>query len=327
VASTHLQRSPLTSTIILVTAASAVVLSLSMGLRQSLGLFLSPMAAETGVSASTFGFAMAVQNLAWGLSQPFIGLLADRHGSRAIIVIAGFVYATGLALMALGGFAGLQLGGGLLVGLAISGSAFAVVLGSVSRSVPDNLRPIAVSVVSAVGSVGTLVLAPAGQMLINSVGWSTTLLLFAVFALVMSLAGSLTEQASTGQRSNVAADPWAAAKEALAHKGFVAMMIAFFACGFQLVFIATHLPKYLSICGIPPSVGATALGLIGLFNALGTLIVGYLGMKFGNSLMLALVYLLRTVAIAIYVLTPVTVESTLAFASVMGCYGSVSRRL
>ncbi|MEM9358936.1 MAG: MFS transporter, partial [Pseudomonadota bacterium] len=288
------------------------------GLRQSLGLFLTPMERDLGITAANFGLAMAVQNLAWGISQPVTGMLADRYGSRVVALFAGPVYVLGLIFMALGGAVGLHIGGGVLVGLAVAGSAFGVVLGAVARSVPDDKRAIAVSIVSAAGSIGTMVLAPLGQHLINDHGWQSALLAFAVVATVISVCGLALENRSSEVSDPDQANPVAAVRQAFAHPGFCAMTVAFLACGFQLVFISTHLPSYLEICGIAPSVGATALGLIGVANAIGTLALGILGARFGNSNVLCLVYLLRTAAIAVYVLVPVSVESTLIFAAAMG---------
>jgi predicted MFS family arabinose efflux permease len=301
----------------LICTGAAIALAVSMGLRQSLGLLLSPMTRDAGVTAAGFGLAMAVQNLAWGFSQPFIGYFADRWGSRAVLLCAGPVYAAGLLLMAYGDAAGLLLGGGALVGLAVSGSAFGVVLGAVSRAASDGVRAVAVSIVSAAGSLGTLILAPLAQHLISTQGWQNALVLFAAISISISLTAVLLSK-RTAQAVLPGPAPQAALTDALAHRGFLAMTAAFFACGFQLVFISTHLPGYLELCGLRPSVGAAALALIGVFNAVGTMVIGIMGARYGNSLMLALVYLLRTLAIALYVATPVSVETTLIFASVMG---------
>jgi predicted MFS family arabinose efflux permease len=310
-------RSLWTPAFIALAVACALVLLVSNGLRQSLGLFMAPMAADFGTSAATFGFAMAAQNLIWGIAQPFVGMLADRHGAGRVILGAALAYAAGLALMALGGPFGLQAGGGVILGLAIAGTSFGVVLAAVSRAAPAAIRPTAVSLVSAAGSIGTLLMAPLGQGLINGTGWVVTLLVFAAIALAMGVAAFFTERrppvATSGRPQ--AGD---AVREALGHGGFVAMCIAFFACGFQLIFIAVHLPKYLAICGIGPGVSATALGLIGLFNAIGTIVVARMGQLYGDSRILALVYLLRTLAIVVFVALPVTVASTLVFAAVMG---------
>lgn len=298
--------------------SAGLVLSIAMGLRQTLGLFLGEMSASVGVTAAEFGFAMAVQNLAWGVTQPLTGMLADRYGARPVALAAGPVYALGLALMATAGGLGLQLGGGLLVGLGVSGSAFGVVLGAVARGVPGKKKGLAVAIVSAAGSLGTLVLAPLGEWMIQSWGWVFALLTFAAVALAISLFAWALEGPRRVEGSAAAPNARAAVAEALAHRGFLALTLAFFACGFQLVFITTHLPSYLDICGVPPSVSAAALGVIGACNAVGTLAIGGLGARFGNGPVLAAVYALRTLAIALFISVPVTAETTLLFAAAMG---------
>jgi predicted MFS family arabinose efflux permease len=301
----------------------AATLALSMGLRQSLSLFLPPMTAGDGVSATAFGLAMALQNLVWGLAQPVIGAAADRMGARPVLFAAALTYAGGLLLAALAQDVtlGLLLGAGALVGLGVAGTAFGVVLGLVARNTPPERRSWALGLVSAAGSLGTMVLAPLGQVLLEAFGWRGAMLAFAGVALTMGLlamaigrAGdaSAPDGAGGGQTTE------AALREALSHRGFLCLALAFFACGFQLVFIGTHLPRYLAICGLPPAVGAWALALIGLFNAVGSLGAGWLGQRYDKSKLLAGTYALRTLAVAIYLLVPVSPASTLVFAAAMG---------
>lgn len=304
---------------------ASAVLSLCMGLRQSLGLFLRPMNADIGVSASTFGLAMAVQSLVWGLAQPVVGAAADRWGPRPVLFASSLVYVAGLAVMALSGspLVGLPLGGGLLIGLGVAGTGFGVLIGAVSRATPPERRSWTVGLVSAAGSLGTMLLAPLGQQLIEGLGWRGALLCFAGVAAAMAL---LSLGIGGGRDRDVGAAAVAgdgqglrdALAEAFAHRGYLALTAAFFACGFQLVFIGTHLPRYLALCGLPPSVGASALALIGLFNAAGSLAAGWLGTRYDRSRLLALVYLLRTLAIAAYLALPVSAPSTLVFAAAMG---------
>jgi predicted MFS family arabinose efflux permease len=308
---------------LIVLLAGSAVLALSMGLRQSLGLFLPPMAADAAVTATAFGLAMAVQNLVWGVAQPAIGAAADRWGPRPVITAAALVYAAGLLTMAAAPDAafGLQAGGGWLVGLGVAGTAFGVVLGAVVRATPPERRSWALGMVSAAGSLGTLVLAPVAQAMLEAWGWRGAALAFAAIACAMiPLAGALGTRvgAAPPAAGTPAATARAALAEAFADRGFQALAIAFFACGFQLVFIGTHLPKYLAICGLPPAVGAWALALIGLFNAAGSLAAGWLGQRFDQAKLLAGIYALRTAAIAVFVLTPVSPASTLLFAAAMG---------
>lgn len=303
---------------------ASAVLSLCMGLRQSLGLFLRPMNAEIGVSASAFGLAMAVQSLAWGLAQPAVGAAADRWGPRPVLFTSALIYVAGLALMALSGspLVGLPLGGGVLLGLGVAGTGFGVLIGAVSRVAPPERRSWAVGLVSAAGSLGTMLLAPLGQQLIELLGWRGALLCFAGVAATMAvLSLGIGGDGGEADRAAPAGDAQSlrdALAEAFAHRGYLALTAAFFACGFQLVFIGTHLPKYLAICGLPPSIGAWSLAFIGLFNAVGSLAAGWLGARYDKSRLLAFVYMLRTLAIAAYLALPVSAPSTLAFAAAMG---------
>jgi len=307
---------------ILVTVLAAVILSLSMGLRQSLGLFLQPMNVELAVSASAFGFAMALQNIVWGVSQPFIGMLADRYGARPVLMVFALVYAAGLLLMAGAQPAiGLDAGTGLLVGVGVAGTSFGVLLGAVARAAPPARRSQVVGVVSALGSVGTLILAPLGQVLIHRYGWQFALVVFAAIAASCAvIAIGIGREANVQQ--SAAADPGFSSSKALLaavrHRGYVAMTVAFFACGFQLLFVATHLPQFLATCGIAPTVSAAALGLIGLGNAVGSWLGGVLGARYSHRRIIAVIYLLRTLAIAVYVSLPITAWSTLIFATVIG---------
>lgn len=301
--------------------AAGVVISLCMGLRQSLGLFLQPLN-ELGVSASLFGFALALQNLVWGLAQPFVGALGDRYGARPVLLVGSAVYALGLLLMVLlQPVAGLLLGVGVLVGLGVAATGFGVLLGAVSAAVPAERRSWAVGLVSGAGSLGTMVLAPVGQALLDGWGWRAAMVAFAAVAAAMALVGA-TVRGGKRQPGGVAGDAEqtvrAALAEALAHRGYLAMTVAFFACGFQLVFITGHLPKYLALCGVAPSVGALALGVIGLCNAVGSYVFGWLGQHYDKSKLLAGIYLARTAAIALFVLLPVSPAGVLLFAAAMG---------
>lgn len=315
---------PAATPVWLLVLVAATVMSLSMGLRQSLGLFLDPINVEAGVSASAFGFAMALQNLVWGISQPFVGVLGDRHGARPVLIGCALLYTVGLLLMATGGpLLGLNLGGGILVGIGIAGTGFGVLLGAVSRAVAPERRVQTVGLVSAAGSLATLVIAPLGQYLIAAHGWREALFAFAAIALSMGLVGALVGRpppqgaagARVAQRKQTTSE---ALREAFSHGGFVAMTVAFFACGFQLMYITTHLPSYLAICGVAPGVSATALGVIGLGNAVGSFAAGQLGARYSQKKLLALIYLMRTIAIVCFLSLPVTPTSTLVFAAAMG---------
>jgi len=300
---------------------SGVIISICMGLRQSLGLFMRPMTLELGISAATFGFSIALQNIVWGLSQPFVGALADRYGPRPVLISTALLYAGGLALMI---FANALPGAleiaGFLAGVGVAGTGFGVLIGTVSRATPPEKRSQTVGIVAAAGSLGTMLLAPLAQGLIDGFGWKVAMVTFAVIAGSMAVLSLPVRERSVGGRgsSRTKQNLGAAVREAMAHRGYQFMTLAFFACGFQLVFITTHLPAYLQLCGIAAGVGASALALIGLFNTVGTYIFGVLGSRYSQKHLLALIYLVRTVLIGIFLLLPISPASTLIFAAAIG---------
>jgi predicted MFS family arabinose efflux permease len=307
---------------------SGFIISLCMGLRQSLGLFMRPLTLDLGVSAATFGFSLALQNIVWGLSQPVVGALADRHGARPVLIGTALLYAAGLALMAFskGVPGGLEIAG-FLTGVGTAGTGFGVLIGTISRATPPERRSQTVGAVAAAGSLGTMVLAPVGQSLINGYGWQAALVAFALIAASMAvlalpvkgIARRLGAESAGGGAVAQSNQPLGEAlREAMQHRGFLFMTLAFFACGFQLVFITTHLPAYLQLCGVPPGVSASALALIGLFNTVGTYMFGQLGARYSQKHLLALIYLLRTLFIVAFLLFPISAGSTLVFAAAMG---------
>jgi predicted MFS family arabinose efflux permease len=300
---------------------SSIIISICMGLRQSMGLFMRPMTLELGISAATFAFAIALQNIVWGVSQPFVGALADRYGPRPVLIGTALIYAAGLLLMV---FAKAMPGGlqiaGFLAGIGTAGTGFGVLIGTVSRATPPEKRSRTVGIVAAAGSLGTMVLAPIGQGLIDGLGWKSAMVVFAVLAASMALLSlSIREQPlAKGNSPAVNQNLGEAVREAMAHRGYLFMALAFFACGFQLVFITTHLPAYLQLCGVAPGVAASALALIGLFNAIGTYIFGLLGARYSQKHLLALIYLLRTIFIIAFLSVPIAPATTLVFAAAMG---------
>jgi len=315
--------------LIIVLVAASLVLSTSMGIRQSLGLFLDPLVQGAGVSVALFGLAIAVQNLTWGIAQPIAGAVADRYGGRVVVVAGAALFAAGLWLMSIGTAAGLFLGGGLLIGAAVAATSHGVLVGILSRLAGPAVRAAAVSILAAAGSLGTFVLAPLSQGLLDRVAWDIVLLILAAIAAAMAFLAFLFRtngaadcetppRGSPGKDASGKADALGAIRQALRHPGYIAMTAAFFACGFQLIFIATHLPNFIAYCGLPPSVSAHAIAMIGIFNAVGTLAAGYLGERYGHKLVLAMIYLLRTVAIAAYAFLPVSLETTLLFGASMG---------
>jgi predicted MFS family arabinose efflux permease len=302
---------------------SGLIIAISIGLRQSLGLYMPPMTADLGITAAAFGFAIAVQNIVWGFSQPVVGAIADRYGPRPVLVGTALMYAGGLLLMAFSKSVpgGLQIGG-VLAGIGTAGTGFGVLIGTVSRATPAEKRTRTVGTVAAAASLGTFAIAPLGQALIDTFGWKGALFVFAGIAASMAALslGVREVQSAPGAAHGSAkklnlAD---AVRQAMAHRGYLFMTLAFFACGFQLVFITTHLPTYLAICGVAPGVGGTALGLIGLFNAMGTYAFGRLGSRYSQKHLLAMIYLLRTAIIAVFLAVPIAPATVLIFAAAMG---------
>lgn len=316
--------SPTSPRLLVILILAASIMSISMGLRQCFGLFLSPATTDLAVSATSFGFAVALHNLVWGLSQPFVGALGDRFGPRPVLIVSGLIYTLGLGLLAVSDNAllGLDLGIGVLTGIGVAGTGFGVLLGAVSRAAPPERRSQLLGIVSGAGSLGVLALAPLGQHLIDVQDWRVAASAYALICLAMValsfLIGGKPADAPQARAEELPASVASALREALSHGGFVAMAVAFFACGFQLQFITAHLPKFLAICGLSPNVGAMALGIIGLCNAVGSYVFGILGARYSRRHLLAAIYAARTVAIAAFVALPVSETSTLVFAAVMG---------
>jgi predicted MFS family arabinose efflux permease len=302
---------------------AGLIIAVSIGLRQSLGLFMPPMTLELGITAAAFGFAIAVQNIVWGVAQPVVGAIADRYGPRPVLVATALMYAAGLALMAFSGSVpgGLQIAG-VLAGIGTAGTGFGVLIGTVSRATPAERRTRTVGSVAAAASLGTFAIAPFGQALIEHIGWKGALFAFAALAASLAaLSLGVREPVAApapGRASGPKLNLGDAVRQAMAHRGYLFMTLAFFACGFQLVFITTHLPTYLAICGVAPGVGGTALGLIGLFNAVGTYVFGRLGSRYSQKRLLAMIYLLRTAIIGVFLAVPISPATVLVFAAAMG---------
>lgn len=301
----------------------SVMLSLAMGLRQSLGLFMAPATRDIGVAVAEFTFAIAVQNLAWGFLQPFAGAAAARWGFRPVLVVGVLSYLVGLGVMAMaqGAFA-ILVGAGVLIGVALACTGSGMALAVASRPVPAALRSSALGIVSAAGSVGALVAAPVGQVLAEGWGWRAGVWGFLLLGLAMVPAAWIA-----GRVDKVPVPPLApgeaprmglALKRAMAHPPFLVMAGAYFVCGLQLVFLTTHLPSYLALCGQDPMLSAKALGLIGGFNVLGSLFFGWAGGRWNKGALLGGIYLVRSLVLGLYFAWAPSEASTLVFASIMG---------
>ena len=319
---THKSVSPLT-----VLWCGAFIMTIALGVRHSFGLFLQPMSLSNEWGREVFAFSIAMQNLVWGVAQPFVGRMADRLGAAITMMIGGALYALGLFMMAMVESPGmLTLSAGVLIGLGLSGTTFPVVFGAVSRAMPPEKRSMAMGISMALGSLGQFAFLPGGLFLINSLGWSTALTVLACFALlIMALAWPLFERkqtAETRMEEPVASVPelgmWASLRQAIQHRAFLMLSVGYFVCGFQILFISVHLPSYLQDSGIPASAGSTALALIGLFNILGSYLAGLWGGKFRKPMLLTGIYGLRGVLIVAFILAPLSTWSVYLFAAGMG---------
>lgn len=310
-----------------VIAGASILMSLGMGMRQSLGLFMVPITRDLDLSVSDFTFALALQNIVWGFTQPFIGAIGDRFGVRPLMLGGTACFAAGLAttIFATGPLS-LMLGTGIFIGLALSCTASNLSLSATARTVSAASRSTVLGIVSAIGSFGTFMVAPLAQHLIVDHGWQAAFVAFLALTAIMLpaafMTGSVDRLDYPRGGNTLAADTpetlGAVLRGAARHRGFVTMSAAFFVCGLQLVFLTTHLPTYLAICGQDPMLGAQALATIGMFNVIGCYLLGWLGGRYPKHILLGLVYVLRSIAITAYFILPPSPSTTLLFAGVMG---------
>jgi predicted MFS family arabinose efflux permease len=308
----------------IVLLSGAAIIAISMGARQTFGLFLAPIAGDLSVTREVFGLAIAIQNLMWGVAQPFAGAVADKFGAGRVIVVGGLAYVAGLLLTTVSTDAtGLYLSLGVLIGVGLSGTTFAVVLGAVGRVVAEEKRSMALGLTTAGGSLGMFVFVPAGQAVLSSFGWIAALaMLAATAALMPMLAAGVAgrpERRQADQLSGIS-DPSLGDALVLArqHNGYWLLNAGFLVCGFQLAFIATHLPAFLADQRTSPMTAALALALIGFFNVVGTYLWGVLGGRYRKKYLLSTLYLARSAVITLFLLLPITDFSVLAFGAVIG---------
>ena len=304
---------------------ASIMLTLSMGLRQSLGIFMQPLTHDIGMSVSDFTLAIAVQNLAWGFLQPLAGALTVRFGFRAIMVIGSAFYIAGLALMATShGLFSVMIGGGILIGVSLACTAAAIAMSVAARAVPETVRSTVLGMVSGAGSLGALLSAPVGQMLNTDYGWRVGLAGFVALAIAMIPAAWFAGRVDAIPLPKPSRDDigdnssGAAVKLALSNVSFVVMTCAYFVCGMQLIFLTTHLPSYLAICGLDPMLSAQTLGMIGGFNVLGSIFFGWAGQRWNKLALLGGIYIFRSIALALYFALPPTPATTLLFGAIMG---------
>ena len=297
----------------------ALIVTVSMGIRHGFGLWLQPITMERGWTRETFALAIAIQNLAWGFAGPLAGALADRYGAVKVLFAGSVLYALGLVTMGLA-TSGLAFAGsaGVLLGMAQSGTTYAVVYGVIGRNVAADKRSWAMGVTAAAGSFGQFLMVPVENWLIGSFGWQQALFLLGCLSLaIIPLAFGLKEPAFA-KVAGVQQSMLHAVREAFAYPSFRWLMAGYFVCGFQVVFIGIHMPSYLKDHGLTPNVATTALALIGLFNVFGTYTAGALGQRMPKRFILSGIYALRSVAIVIFLAVPLTPMSVYVFSAAMG---------
>jgi len=300
--------------------SSALILTLAMGIRHGFGLWLQPMTMAQGWSREDFAFAIALQNLLWGLAGPVLGLMSDRLGAVRVLVVGGVLYALGLIGMATATSAwGLALTAGVLIGIAQSGTTYAVVYGVLGRNISAEKRSWAMGVVAAGGSFGQFLMLPVESALIQHLGWQGALWVLAAAALLIApLALVLREPRRDPSDSAAGVSALEALKQALGHRSYVLVTLGYFVCGFQVVFIGVHLPSYLKDHGFGADMAAGALALIGLFNVIGTYGAGWLGQSLPKRYILSAIYSLRSVVIVLFLWAPLTTTSVYLFAAAIG---------
>jgi MFS family permease len=307
-----------------IVAAGCLIGMLTFGPRATLGFFLTPLSQANGWGRDVFALALAVQNLLWGLGQPFAGAIADRYGSVRVLAVGALMYAAGLVLMAYATTPGmLHLSAGVLIGFGLSGSAFTIVLGAFGKLLPESWRSVAFGYGTAAGSFGQFLFSPLAVSLIGAVGWQETLVIFgAVMLLVLPL--SLVLATGRGFASAAAPVPSqsvrAALAEAFGHRSYVLLVLGFFTCGFQLAFITVHLPAYIVDRGLSTEVGGWTLGVIGIFNIVGSIAAGWLGNRMPKRYILSFIYFGRALACLALVALPASPAVTIAFGATMGLF-------
>jgi predicted MFS family arabinose efflux permease len=307
--------------VIAITCACIISL-IAFGPRSAMGFFQLPMLQDTGWDRATFGFAMALQNLCWGLGQPFFGAIADRYGTWRVLTVGAVLYISGLVTMA---FAAtplwLHVGGGVLVGLGVGACSFGVILAALARLVSAEKRSFVFGLGTAAGSAGMFLYAPISKGLIDSLGWSDSLLVLSVIMLIIPvLAISLRGNTASSKIASAELEQSfaEALREALAHKGYLLLTSGFFVCGFQVAFITAHFPAYISDLGIEARWAVVAMSLIGFFNIIGSLASGIIGQHYSKPKLLVLIYIGRTIAVTAFLLTPATPNTIVMFSVVIG---------
>ncbi len=306
----------------LIVICGCLIACLTFGPRSAMGFFQIPMLADKGWDRTTFGLAMAIQNLCWGMGQPVFGALADKFGTWRILLLSGVLYAAGLVLMANADSASmLHFSGGVLIGLGIAAGSFTIVLSAFARNVSPENRSFVFGLGTAAGSAGMFLFAPLSLELIDNYGWSDALVIMSFMMLLVPLLGiPLAGNAKSGTVKQTDAEQTvgAALTEAFGHTSYQLLVAGFFVCGFQLAFITVHFPPYIRDLGIDAKYAVIAMSAIGFFNIIGSLASGYLGQRYSKPHLLAYNYLARAILIAAFLLLPQTPVTVIGFAVIMG---------
>jgi MFS family permease len=298
-----------------------IIAAMGFGIRSGFGLYLGPISLEFGYGREVFALSLALQNLVWGVTQPFAGALADRYGPFKAIAIGSVLYSGGTILLAFSDTPALfHLSAGIIVGAALAGTSFGIILGAVGQLFPPEKRSFALGVTGAAGSLGQFLIVPAGQALLASVGWSQSALILGLFSLLMLPLGLVFIKARP--KAGASGEPdqsiGAALREAFALPSFWLLTAGFFVCGFHVAYIAVHLPSFVVDIGLSAEIGAWALGLVGLFNVIGSLLAGVLGGRFPKKYLLSGLYFGRAVVMTGFVLLPPSELLVYVFAGTMG---------
>ena len=304
-----------------VVVCGCLIAMISFGPRSALGFFLTPMSQEHHWGRDVFSMALAIQNLMWGVGQPFAGGLADRYGANRVLIVGALLYAGGLALMSHATTGGtLDVSAGLLIGFGLSGCSFTIVLGAFGRLLPGEWRSLAFGLGTAAGSFGQFLYSPIAVALIDKFGWQSALVIFAAVTLI--IVPFAVALATPRAEAPVLAAPKQSFREAIseafAHRSYVLLVIGFFTCGFQLAFTTVHLPSYLVDRGLSAEVGGWTLATIGLFNIIGSIASGYLGSRMPKRYILSIIYFARALSILVFIVLPPSTPATLIYGAVTG---------
>jgi MFS family permease len=308
---------------IVVVTCGCLIAMIAFGPRSSLGFFLTPLSQEHHWGRDVFSMALAIQNLLWGIGQPFAGGVADRFGANRVMMVGAALYALGLALMSHATTPGtLDLTAGVMIGLGLSGCSFNLVIGAFGKLLPESWRSLAFGAGTAAGSFGQFLYSPIGVALMDKFGWQTALTIFAgVTMLILPLAIALATPRNGSASASVAMPPQSfrqAMAEAFGHRSYVLLVLGFFTCGFQLAFVTVHLPSYLIDRGLSAQIGGWTLATIGLFNIVGSLASGYLGNRMPKRYLLSIIYFARAVSIVVFISLPASPLTTIIFGAITG---------